>query len=49
MVETPTNNGKINMHPQLDSRMHFRLNEINSIKDYFIVWIYKRVTMSKNT
>ena len=40
MVETPTNNGKINLYPRLDNGMQYRLKEINSIKDYFNDKIY---------
>ena len=47
MVEKPTNNGKINMYPQLDNGMQFRLNEINRIKDYSIAVIHEREKMSK--
>ena len=48
MVETITNcqeqfnNGKINMYPQLDNGMQFRLNEFNRTKGYFIDEILKR-------
>ena len=33
---------KISMYPQLDNEMHFRLDEITKIKDYFIVEIRER-------
>ena len=46
MVERPTIT-VINMYPQLDNSMQFRLDNINELKDYFIVEIYKRKTMGK--
>ena len=35
------------MYPQLDNVKPFRLDEINRIKDYFIVEIFDRETISK--
>ena len=46
MVETPTQE-TINIYPQLDERIQFRLNEINRTKGYFIVEVGQRETMSK--
>ena len=46
MVETSPINEKIHMYPQLDNEMHYRLNEISRIKDYFIAEICERETMS---
>ena len=45
MVENP-NHALINMYPQLDNPMHFRLNEINEII-CFMAEICERETMSK--
>ena len=54
MAGTPTNNcqgkinnGKINIYPQLDNGMQFRLNGIKRIKDYVIAAIRERETISK--
>ena len=47
MVETPSNNGKINLYPHLDNDIQYRPNEINRIKDSFIAEICKRETISK--
>ena len=38
MVETPSNNGKINLYPHLDNDIQYRPNEINRIKDSFYCW-----------
>ena len=46
MVEIPTQE-TINIYPQLDDGIQFRLNEIYRTKDYFIVEVGKRETMSK--
>ena len=46
MVENP-NHALINMYPQLDNPMHFRLNEINEIIYCFMSEICERETMSK--
>ena len=43
MAETT---GNMDIYPKLDNAIQFRL-EINIIKDYFIVQICKRETMSK--
>ena len=42
MVETPANNGKINIYLPSENRMQFRLNEISRIKDCFITEICER-------
>lgn len=54
MAGTPTNNcqgkinnGKINIYPQSDNGMQFRLNGIKRIKDYVIDAIRERETISK--
>lgn len=39
-----SNNGKINMHLQLDSTMQFKLDEINKIKDYLITEVRKKMS-----
>ena len=46
MVDTPTNGNK-NMYPQLKNGMQFRLNKIDKLKDYFIVELRERETISK--
>ena len=40
MVQTFTN-GKINMYPQLDHGMQYRLNEINRIKTILLMKLAK--------
>ena len=37
-----------NIYPNMSNEQHFRLNEINEIKDYFIAEIRERELMSKN-
>ena len=37
----------VNKYPQLDNGIHFRPNEINSIKNYFMAEIHIKETMSK--
>ena len=44
MVETA---GNINIYPQLNNAMQFRLDEINNIKYYFIAEMHDRETISK--
>ena len=46
MIETFTN-GKINMYPELDTGIQYRLNKINRIKDYFVAESHERETMNK--
>ena len=46
MTETSTNK-KINMYPQLDNGIKYRLNAINIKKYYFIPEICKREIVSK--
>ena len=40
-------NGKINMYPELDTGIQYRLNKINRIKDYFVAESHERETMDK--
>ena len=40
-------NGKINMYPELDTGIQYRLNKINRIKDYFVAESHERETMNK--
>lgn len=47
MVET-TIRGTVNIYPQLDNLMQFKIDEINKIKDYFIAEIHKRESTSKS-
>ena len=37
-----------NIYPNMSNEQHFRLNEINEIKDYFIAEIRERELMSEN-
>ena len=46
MTETFTN-GKINTYPELDTRIQYRLNKINRIKNYFVAESHERKTISK--
>ena len=40
-------NGKINMYPELDTGIQYRLNKVNRIKDYFVAESHERETMNK--
>ena len=46
MIETFTD-GKVNMYPELDTGIQYRLNKINRIKDYFVAESHERETMNK--
>ena len=37
-----------NLNVPLNDQQHFRLNEINNIRDYFVAKIEERELMSKN-
>ena len=53
MIKAPTDcqeqftHKTLNMYPQLDNVLKFRLKEINRIKDYFFVETFKRKAISK--
>ena len=53
MVKAPTDcqeqftHNILNIYPRLDNVLKFRLKEINRIKYYFFVEIFKRKTISK--
>ena len=46
MIETFTEE-KINMYPELDTGIQYRLNKINRIKDYFVAESHERETMNE--
>ena len=42
-----SNNGGINMYPELDTAIQFRIDKINKTREYFFAEICERETMSK--
>ena len=47
MIGKRTNNGKINMYLQLSNKIQLILNETNRAKEYFMVEMLGKATMSK--